>query len=57
MLTKELIAMGKGDGSITNDQLETLLDSILPKLIAQHNNGVLMDTARGRAARRGLYGG
>lgn len=50
LLTKELIAMGKGDGSITNDRLETLLDSILPKLIAQHNNGVLMDTARGRAA-------
>ena len=50
LLTKELIAMGKGDGSITNDQLETLLDSVLPKLIAQHNNGVLMDTARSRAA-------
>lgn len=50
LLTRELMAMGKGDGSITDNELEALLDAILPKLIAQHNNGVLMDTARNRAA-------
>ena len=48
--TKELIASGKGINDIISDDIERMLDMILPGLIKEHNNGVLTDSARNRAA-------
>ena len=36
--------------------MDELLDGILPPLLAAHNGGVLMDTARGRAKAARLVG-
>ena len=48
-LTSALIESGRQDGRIDDTELDKLMDTILARLVAEHNNGVLMDTARGRA--------
>lgn len=47
--TERLIALGVPAAEISPEQVEELLAEILPPLIAEHNHGVLMDTARMRA--------
>lgn len=43
-------------GALDEAQVDELLDGILPPLLAAHNGGVLMDTARGRAKAARLVG-
>lgn len=47
--TERLIALQLPAAEITPDKVDELLAEILPPLIAEHNNGVLLDTARMRA--------
>ena len=47
--TERLIACNLPPAELSEERIEALLDEILPPLIAEHNNGVLMDTARMRA--------
>ena len=51
--TKELIASGKGINDIISDDIERMLDMILPGLIKEHNNGVLTDTQETAPRRQG----
>ena len=48
--TKELLALNRDAADVTEREVEALLDRILPPLIRDHNHGVLLDTARNRAA-------
>lgn len=46
---RALMDSGKPFSEVSAEDTESMLDELLPPLIASHNRGVLMDTARGRA--------
>ncbi len=49
LFTKALIERKQAPGLYTEEQIESILADILPKLAAEHNGGILLDTARNRA--------
>lgn len=50
LFTKALIESKREPKTLTDDDVFAMMDAILPPLIRDHNNGVLLDTARNRAA-------
>jgi ATP-dependent helicase/nuclease subunit B len=49
LFTKTLIERDQAPGLYTEEEIESILAEILPKLAAEHNGGILLDTARNRA--------
>ncbi len=49
-----LIALGEGVNRLTEADCSDILDDLLPDLISTHNDGILCDSARMRAAQRRL---